>query len=80
MFSAIQVIALRFRDRGCTAEGCDRPPGLCHAHHMNPWSTGGKTDLDDGRLRCPHHHTRIHDPAYDSEITPDHKIRFHRRP
>ena len=80
LFSAIQVIALRFRDRGCTAEGCDWPPGLCHAHHMNPWSTGGKTDLDDGRLLCPHHHTRIHDPAYTSEITPDNKVRFHRRP
>ncbi len=80
LFSAIQVIALRFRDRGCTAEGCDWPPGLCHAHHMNPWASGGHTDLNNARLLCPHHHTRIHDPAYTSEITPDNKIRFHRRP
>ena len=24
--------------RGCTAEGCDWPPGLCHLHHPIPWA------------------------------------------
>jgi hypothetical protein len=28
--------ALALRDHGCTADGCDRPPGLCHAHHDTP--------------------------------------------
>ena len=36
-----QRIALAHRDRGCTADGCDAPPGLCHAHHDQPWSRGG---------------------------------------
>ena len=39
-----QRIALAHRDRGCTALGCDAPPGLCHAHHDQPWSRGGNTD------------------------------------
>ena len=55
-------IAMGVRDGGCTAEGCETPPGLCHAHHNTPWSHGGPTNVDDGRLLCPHHHRRIHDP------------------
>ena len=29
-------IAMGVRDGGCTAEGCDRPPAMCHAHHDVP--------------------------------------------
>ena len=71
--------ALTVRDGGCTAEGCDWPPGMCHAHHDQPWSQGGKTDLANSRLLCPHHHRRIHDPAYETTILPGNKVRFHRR-
>ncbi len=67
------------RDGGCTAEGCDWPPGLCHLHHKTPWSEGGGTSLHDSRLPCPHHHHRIHDPAYDTLELPDGQVRFHRR-
>ena len=31
-------IAMGVRDGGCTAQGCETPPGLCHAHHDTPWS------------------------------------------
>lgn len=57
-----QRIALNIRDRGCTAENCDRPPGWCHAHHEAPWSEGGETSVKKGRLLCPWHHTKAHDP------------------
>ena len=45
---------------------CETPPGLCHAHHDTPWSHGGRTNVDTGRLLCPHHHRRIHDPHYET--------------
>ncbi|WP_253945275.1 HNH endonuclease signature motif containing protein [Nocardioides sp. zg-DK7169] len=63
-------IALAIRDGGCTAEGCDWPPGLCHAHHDQPWSRGGATSVANGRLLCPRHHARAHDPAYDTGACP----------
>ena len=72
-------IAMSFRDRGCTTEGCETPPGMCHAHHETPWSEGGSTNLETGRLLCPHHHRRIHDPKYETQRMPDGKVSFHRR-
>ncbi len=29
-----QRIAMSLRDQGCIVDGCDTPPGLCHAHHV----------------------------------------------
>jgi hypothetical protein len=74
-----QRIALALRDQGCTTEGCDRPPALCHAHHDIPWSEGGPTDLNHGRLLCGHHHRRIHDHRYQATHHPDGTVTFHRR-
>jgi uncharacterized protein DUF222/HNH endonuclease len=74
-----QRLAMTVRDRGCTAEHCDRPPGWTEAHHDLPWSAGGSTSLDNGRLLCRFHHQRAHSPHYDTEHLPNGKIRFHRR-
>ena len=52
---------------------------MCHAHHDQPWSHGGHTDLDTGRLLCGHHHHRIHDPHYRTEHLPNGKVTFHMR-
>ncbi|ANH39212.1 hypothetical protein I601_2796 [Nocardioides dokdonensis FR1436] len=79
LFTTAQRIALAVRDRGCTAQGCDAPPARCHAHHDDPWSRGGRTDLARGRLLCPFHHRRIHDPEYEADIGADNQVRFHRR-
>src|SRR6476661_6172410 len=57
-------IAMGVRDGGCTAEDCETPPGRCHAHHDTPWAEGGSTSVETGRLLCPHHHRRIHDPRF----------------
>ena len=65
-----QRIALAIEQGGCTAEGCDWPPGMCHAHHDQPFSTGGDTTVKNGRLLCPRHHARAHDPAYDDHQAP----------
>ncbi|WP_127480202.1 HNH endonuclease signature motif containing protein [Nocardioides pantholopis] len=79
LFTKAQRIAMALRDGGCTAEGCDWPPGLCHGHHVIPWHLGGDTSLANGRLLCPRHHARAHDPAYETRPLPGGKIAFHRR-
>jgi Domain of unknown function (DUF222) len=75
-----QRIVMGVRDRGCTAEGCDVPPAMCHAHHDIPFSAGGPTSVANGRLLCGHHHRRIHDPAYAHTTLANSTIAFHRRP
>ena len=55
-----QRIAISLRDKHCTHPGCDCPPALCHVHHDHEWAHGGRTDLDNGRLLCPRHHTHYH--------------------
>ena len=74
-----QRTALAVRDQGCTATGCDRPPGWCHAHHDTPWAAGGPTSIDNGRLLCPFHHRKAHSPNYDMTRHPNGQVSFHRR-
>lgn len=74
-----QRIALALRDRGCTAQGCDHPPAACHAHHDHPWSRGGSTTVDTGRLLCPHHHRLAHHPDYNTKTDANNSVSFHRR-
>lgn len=78
--SETQRVAMGVRDTGCTASGCDAPPGFCHAHHdETPWAHGGGTSVDQGRLLCPRHHTLIHDPAFQHSLDKHGKVRFARR-
>jgi len=74
-----QRLAMAVRDGGCTAAHCETPLGLCHAHHDEPWSQGGGTSVENGRLLCPHHHRRVHDPGYETTHQADGTISFHRR-
>ncbi len=54
--------ALALRDQGCAFPGCDEPPHLCDAHHIQPWWAGGPTDLTNLALLCHHHHALV-EPA-----------------
>jgi hypothetical protein len=74
-----QRIAIGLRDKHCTADGCDWPPGLCHVHHDVPWSNGGGTSVEKGRLLCPRHHAMAHDPGYATATRPGGKVTFTRR-
>ncbi|WP_323368692.1 MULTISPECIES: HNH endonuclease signature motif containing protein [unclassified Nocardioides] len=67
------------RDRECRADGCTIPATWCEAHHRQPWSAGGKTDLDNGMLLCSHHHHLIHDDRYLHQRMPNGDLRFVRR-
>ncbi len=53
--------ALNLRDRGCVAQGCDRPPRWCDAHHILHWVDGGETKLPNLELLCRRHHTMKHE-------------------
>ena len=48
------------RDGGCLATDCDRPPSWCEFHHINEFSLGGDTSVEDGVMLCRHHHLMIH--------------------
>lgn len=74
-----QRTAMAIRDKGCTADGCDRPPAWCEAHHEEPWSEGGETSVERGRLLCPHHHRLAHDSRYDFRRMSSGQVRFHKR-
>jgi len=74
-----QRIALAVRDKGCVAQGCERPGSWCHAHHLTPWSKGGGTSVKNGVLLCARHHTLAHHPNYDLTHHPHGKIKFTRR-
>ncbi|GAB4013416.1 HNH endonuclease signature motif containing protein [Nocardioides ultimimeridianus] len=79
LFEPPQRKAMRIRDKRCRAEGCAIPAAWCEAHHLKPWSEGGRTDLADGVLLCSHHHHRAHDTRYDMTKLATGDYRFHRR-
>ncbi len=51
--------ALALRDQGCAFPGCDEPPHLCDAHHIQPWWAGGRTELTNLALLCHQHHALV---------------------
>ncbi|HWR48278.1 MAG TPA: DUF222 domain-containing protein, partial [Pseudonocardiaceae bacterium] len=57
--------ALVARDRGCAFPGCDRPPGLCHAHHCQHWTDGGATSVGNCVLLCETHHRHVHCTSWE---------------
>ena len=79
LFTPAQRKALALRDRHCRAQGCDIPATWCEAHHHQPWSQGGKTNLTDGVLLCSLHHHRTHDPTWHTDRLPNGDLRYTRR-
>lgn len=79
LFTRPQRIALGLRDGGCTARGCETSASGCHAHHDDPWSRHGLTDLANGRLLCPRHHRLAHDPRYEMHVHADNSVTYIRR-
>jgi hypothetical protein len=79
LFTRPQRLAMAVRDRHCRAAGCTVPAPWCEAHHLDPWTRNGKTNLADGALLCPFHHHRIHDNAYRHQRHGDGTFTFHRR-
>ena len=78
LYDPHQRTAIRARDKHCTTEGCDWPAAICHVHHNIPWSRGGKTNIADGRLLCPRHHSYAHSPKYEMKTIPTGRVVFSR--
>jgi hypothetical protein len=53
--------AIELRDRKCTNDYCDRPADQCQGDHTIPYSQGGPTDQENGRLKCGFHN-RLRQP------------------
>lgn len=66
-----QRAALALRDQGCI--GCDANPAWCQAHHIQPWSHGGPTNLDNLVLVCARCHHNIHDDGWKVAMCPKSK-------
>jgi len=64
-FTPKQRIALAIRDGGCVCGDCDKEPSMTEAHHIVPWSQGGRTDLANGILLCKFHHLLIHNNGWE---------------
>jgi hypothetical protein len=63
--------ALNARDRHCRYPGCDRPPSLCDGHHVEFYSRGGKSKLDNMILLCAFHHWRVHEGGWQLGLAQD---------
>ena len=68
--------ALEVRDRRCThPSGCDEPAENCQGDHIVPYSSGGLTTQENGRMWCGAHNRRRvghehEEPDHDAD--PDH--------
>ncbi len=62
-FTPGQRKALLVRDRGCIK--CGAHAGRCQGHHLEHWSKGGPTDLDNGCLLCTSCHDDVHHHGWD---------------
>jgi hypothetical protein len=60
--------ALRLRDDGCRFPGCTRKHFL-DAHHIEHWSEGGETRLDNLVQLCRQHHRLVHEGGFSCERT-----------
>ena len=67
-FTEHQRVALASKYDRCAAEGCDRPYAWWELHHEDPWSRGGRTDLELAVPLCGQHHRTAHDPTYATTI------------
>jgi hypothetical protein len=68
---------LRYRDGGCTFPGCDAK-AFTQAHHIEWWSRGGRTDLENLALVCSFHHKLPHEYGWRIRRRRDGGIRWFR--
>jgi hypothetical protein len=60
LFTGATRRAIEVRDLECYEPSCDVPARRCQADHVEPWSMGGPTTVDNGRLACGFHNRARH--------------------
>jgi uncharacterized protein DUF222/HNH endonuclease len=68
--STAMMRLLRHRDRECRFPGCGRR-GFLQAHHIEFWSRGGRTDLENLALLCFFHHKLLHEGGWSVKRATD---------
>ncbi len=58
--------ALMARDKSCAFPGCHHKR-FVDAHHIQHWSAGGETSLDNLMLLCSPHHKLVHEGGFTIE-------------
>ena len=67
--------ALAVRDRRCRFPGCNNSR-FVEAHHLEHWSQGGRTDLDNLISLCRRHHRLVHERGYTVSLDNDGEAQF----
>ena len=66
--------ALRGLYATCAIPGCNVHYDRCRLHHVIWWRHGGRTDLDNLLPVCQHHHTRLHNDAWELTLGPNREL------
>jgi hypothetical protein len=69
--------ALRSRDRGCRFPGCTHSKHL-HAHHIEHWARGGRTEIGNLVQLCSYHHRLVHEGGYKVQSGVRGRLEFRR--
>jgi hypothetical protein len=63
------------RDRHCRFPGCANAT-FAAVHHIKPWGSGGRTDLENLVLLCKHHHGVVHRNGWSMTGNPNEELRI----
>jgi hypothetical protein len=66
---------LKARDGGCRFPGCTHER-FVDGHHIQHWSKGGETSLENLVLLCRHHHVLVHEGGFDCRRSDSGEIYF----
>jgi Domain of unknown function (DUF222)/HNH endonuclease len=62
--------ALRVMHPTCVHPSCDVTFDACRIHHIAPWKSGGRTDLDNLVPLCERHHHLVHEAGWTIRLLP----------
>ena len=62
IFTGATRRGVEVRDRACFHPSCEMPAQDCEIDHVVPWSEGGSTTEDNGRVACGFHNRERHRP------------------
>lgn len=62
LFDGATRRAVQCRDRQCFHPYCELPAEVCEVDHVVPFSEGGTTTADNGRVACAFHNRQRHPP------------------